>query len=860
MTGQVNRTSEMVKTISSYIDAKGQVTNKEKELETLFDEVSYFNSGSEGAKEIQEQIDKLTKGIEALKKEADEIQSKIDDANLKIDEKASKLADIVSDINGATSKHQESIKKAAADATSQAINSYKANPSGFTSFEACFKETFDKKLRLTPVQNMNAIKQLYVDYQATQSSITDVSGEIEAYINQVNGLENKLKNTNATANLLKKTKDNLATTMTDAYKNVDTDSNVPHYSGKKEQIADEILNGNYKTDLLAGNAAASASASTTENAGTNIESAITTNTTTDVSTTENANANTNSVSAAAVSKEETLNKWLNKKTKNEEGVKVDKYRVFTEGEAADESGRVGNKELNSFGEALNNGMWEDLQAQGMSSDEIMTWISENWNIGLSKKDGKWDIPVGHGKSGHQETNSKYLNDATGSSKIYKKLGELCNSSKTLATADSLNQANVSRLKDAMSQKPDVLTKMYENGFSFKEALYLLTKAFPDAGVTYDLNAQNGERTYSIVKDSDATGNLYSDMENKINTYWGISKGAEEEVLSDEDQSEPIAEVKADPITFQMGNKTYTFIQDRNGDNKFSYTDKDNNDLLGSKDGIAELKAYDTDGNGKIEGDELKNLVLMENKQDESIASKDDVDKYKDGSNYKEKGAYTNAVDFNVSYTTAADLGITSIDLTSIQEGQEGYKNANDSDVLNTFKMTMKDGSTINARETNDTESHLNTFYKQVADNAKGAKNNEKISSAISHEEFTKAMSLDNPYDDNVSAIKDQVDSMKKYLNEALGESKQNGADPEQYNLNISWEQFKEMYGEDGRGGKYLQGAKKVASAKAQEHMHDVEIKQNISATDYVKERMDEYAEENKVKIKKEDKKEDNNKE
>lgn len=125
---------------------------------------------------------------------------------------------------------------------------------------------------------------------------------------------------------------------------------------------------------------------------------------------------------------------------------------------------------------------------------------------------------------------------------------------------------------------------------------------------------------------------------------------------------------------------------------------------------------------------------MINDQQESIAESSDVDKYKDGSNYKGKGAFTNSVDFNVSYASAEMLGIESLDLKGAMQGtgagedvatstknydgtQEHFEDINGSSVINTFGVNFKNGDTITGKETLNTKHNLDTFYGQIAENA-----------------------------------------------------------------------------------------------------------------------------------------------
>ncbi|MDO5438084.1 MAG: hypothetical protein Q4F80_07810, partial [bacterium] len=442
-------------------------------------------------------------------------------------------------------------------------------------------------------------------------------------------------------------------------------------------------------------------------------------------------------------------------------------------------------------------MISDLQSTGMSTNEIMEFISTNWNVGISPtSDGKsWRIPKGHSS------------DAWVKEPAYDALAELVNG-KQVKNAGDVNQKQMLELKDAV-EKDDILTTMYKEGFTFKEAMNVLVKAFPDAGIEYDI-ANQSTRNYSKVKDTTASGSLYETIGNQILNYWNV--GGDEISISpdspDEDSPSKPSE-RFDPITFQQGDTTYTFIEDRDGDAKFDYNSASDNELLGSKNGIEELLAYDTNNDGKIDANDLMKdedgnvrkitnvdgttrdmtaldaLTLMSNRQDESIANSTDVDGYKYGANYKDKGQYTNAVDFNITYTSAADLGITEIDLSGLQQGtgqgeaigestrtydgyQEEYEDINGSSVINQFNIKT-DGSkldkNITAKETLNTESNLHTFYEQVAQSEET--NSHLIYSRLDMSDVNEAFADGNWAVEGFASIDAQLETIKDGLEDLL---------------------------------------------------------------------------------------------
>ncbi len=654
-----------------------QAENVKNELDTLFTDVATYNGGSAGAEKIQAQINELQSKIDKLEEKAQKIFDNIADENDGLKEKQEALAASATDLTEATTEFQAKTKSAARLAAQDAIYSYQRD-TGESTFQECFDQAFRKRLGGLEA-NQSEIKMLWTLYEANRGAITSITSDIENAVNQVNGLEAQLKNVQGTISLLTRTMNIMKnSTVDDAYKNIDTDINVPVFSGAKAELANSILS-TYQSRNNAGEASAEAAVATSQ-------------------TTKDAAQQT----------------WLGQKQGTYAG--GDKYSVSS------------NPELANLRALNESGMIENLQNSGMSTEEIMQFISSNWDVGITKgANGTWNIPKGHSS------------DAWTQEPVFEKLTALIQNGSKTATADSVNQNQMKELKKAV-EKDGILTKMYEAGFTFKEAMYTLNKAFPDAGITYDLSKQNGDRNYSIVADSDSSGNLYGNISGQIQQYWGVNGTQEKQG----DDSTTGVVNKFDPITFQDGNTTYTFITDRNGDGKFDYNNCADNELLGSKEGISELTAFDTNGDGKLTGNELKNITLMANNQQESSSNANDV-------NNLANNNYTNSVDFSMSYTNAYDAGITEISLAGLTEGeghgeslagstkdydgiQEKYDDINGSSIINQFTI-KKDGKKLTGKETLNTCENLNTFYGQVA---KDASNAGKISNKLSNAEFEAA--------------------------------------------------------------------------------------------------------------------------
>ncbi len=192
---------------------------------------------------------------------------------------------------------------------------------------------------------------------------------------------------------------------------------------------------------------------------------------------------------------------------------------------------------------------------------------------------------------------------------------------------------------------------------------------------------------TIPKGHDAAGkNIFQALAQSLKDNYGINADWEKEAdpedpgYVDPDTPEDGTPVVTwtDPISFTDGNVKYDFIKDKNNDGIFN----DASEFLGAENGWAEMKQYDTNGDGVINGEELKKLQLVA------------VD--------QESGQF--------SFKNADEAGIASIDLASFKE-TEGKKLTMTNDYNEgTFKINMKNGSVLQGVETQDSNQNLNNKY------------------------------------------------------------------------------------------------------------------------------------------------------
>ena len=748
------------------------------QIETLFTDMQTYNEGEEGAKKLDKQIATLQGKIKDLEDEAQKILADIEESNEDVNKKSDALADSAANLTDATSEFQDATVEAARMAAKDAILSYKRGK-GDASFAECFNQAFTKRLGGLQA-NQAEIQRLYEIYDANKAGINSIADEIQNALDKVSGLEAQLQNVNATISLLTRTKNIMEqSTIEDAYKNIDTNTEVPIFSGAKAEVANSLLS-QYQSRYTAEG---------------------------DLAAVQNAGANAENIEA-------TKTEWLGQK----QGV----YK------SGDRYSAQQNPELMNLRNLVAGGMIEDLQASGMNVDEIMTFVQSNWAVGITKSGNNWKIPYGHSS------------DAWVKEPAYAALSDLITKSQKSVTADSVNQTQMAEMKKAV-EEDGILTKMYEAGFTFKEAMYTFTQLFPDAGVQYDLSAQNGTRTYSKVADNEASGTLYKTIGEQILNYWNVGGSAATE--GDDSTSGEVD--RFDPMTFQDGNTTYTFLNaEKMEDGSFDYANGKENDLLGSEKGAEELLAYDYNGDGVIDDNDvdadgnkaLDNLMLMANNQDESVGSKADVDAYKKGP------SYTNSVDFKVSYSSARDAGITSIDVSGMMgtgQGddiadstrgdnfQEAYDDINGSSVINTFTVN-KGGKEITGKETLNTADNLETFYGQIA-------KDDNAGQALIHatDEDVEDAYANAPKSDVIENVKDRL--------EEIQEQNKPTDDYEYGDVVIDADDIHEI-----TGLAYLTGIRDAARKAAERNMND-DFAASDAAEDAVNEYWDEHINDTKGK-------------
>lgn len=385
-------------------------------------------------------------------------------------------------------------------------------------------------------------------------------------------------------------------------------------------------------------------------------------------------------------------------------------------------------------------VWQMAEA-GASNIEIMDALASAFGgIGISGKDGKYSIPYGHG-------------DGT-ARRIYSAVTSIANNTSGMPEPVEPPAGDAKQLQQAS----EIVDKLAKAGFTFKEAMFALDELLPDLDIGYSLGEQSGTKQ-GVVRFSSNTS--YTPLAEQIRSYtkaggvWQDSQVIQE--LKTENK--PVKPSRTDPISVKDGNNRYYFMAD-DGNGKYDGV----SDMLGYENGMADFETkygqYITtgaDGSKVITGDALNNIMVMR---------LEEIDNG-DGS-----------VGVKQSFMSAADAGITEINLSSAQ--QSGEFNINNSEIQNTFTVKMN-GQTKVAEQALEDDEYLEATLNN--DKLTGA----NLFSQLSDDAITKAWTdAENEVASNSSyqylkGILDDLDNYKQGILDYIN----NG-------LQYSEEEFKEM--------------------------------------------------------------------
>lgn len=379
------------------------------------------------------------------------------------------------------------------------------------------------------------------------------------------------------------------------------------------------------------------------------------------------------------------------------------------------------KALNMNGDGT--GLIEDLSAAGFTRNEMLDFIAENFSgANIHKISNGLSVPYGHG-SDAQSVFSNLIKKV----KDYNRTAPLNTWDKDQGNTIKTNK----QLESLSNNYTEIFDKMHKAGFTFKEAMYAMFDSnvglFSGCGVEYDAKKQGELPNYSIDPAGDLeTLKMYEDMSDLIFKYWGVKPSGIDTERNDASPESPSIS-RTDPFSFNMGNinNTFTFFIDKNQDGAFS----DASEFVGAgnQTWLEDLAQFDADGDGKLTGEELDNIMLLNTEFVDNEAKKDNnTYSPKKGSSSNSEFAREATTNINYNMISAASLGITEIDFSASQvtQGESNEFDLNGSALYNdSFTIKFNTGKvdeagnyisdTIEVKRKDETQEYMDTVYGSV---------------------------------------------------------------------------------------------------------------------------------------------------
>ena len=610
------RASELTKVTGNLESIYSKSRTEQKEALSQLFKQKYFNSTTEKAT-IEAQIANLENKIKEFDEKIKDLEEKIEDKQTELNKLKSDISDKVAKIVSDTEEYEATCKRRIDQAIDNALYHYQTDShSKKNGGERSLTDFMIEQMGL--VNNQISTGRLSIDRAieelgTPQTELNGLVNDMEGLVGDIDGLNSQYGTAKSTLDLLKSTRDNM-TCAAGSYQTSDTDPSVPIFTPAKEDLADGYL-AQYTSRM--------------------------------------ANRENQTPAATTTDKASVINKYKDAAAGQTKG--VDSYSI-------------NNAQLKSFGDALNNGIIQDMQAAGFTKKEMLDSIKEIYpSIGISHgDDGRAVVPYGHG-SDAQKVYSQFLD-----------------SFETIDGGAQRDDLQVAEMDKAINGDK-IIEEMKENGFTWKEVAYTLTRLWPGGGLGYNL----GDMEMTLPNGDDSTKGVYDAIADEIVKNYPdvtINRGTSDEVVSDETK-------RTDPVGFHVGDNSYEFVIDRNQDGVIN----DFSEMVGANGvcGMEEMKLFDTDGDGVINGDELKNVLVLNTE-------------------------HTNR---DYEFLTAEQLGIESIDLNSYTEktqsrgdgveGSEDFININNSLITGNFDVKLKDGTTAEGYQKYVTEDYMKAVYDPI---------------------------------------------------------------------------------------------------------------------------------------------------
>lgn len=626
---------------------------QQSELKKVFNVIADNDVTSAQKKSLETRKETLAEQVERLEAKMAVLQEQMAKLQDQVSKKADEITELVSKAKGKSQELEEKQGKYVKEAISDVFYMYNNGLIGKDAITAeirrriqdsAYKEGLGKE-----------VESILAKLDNKQAEVSGLVNDTTKLIDQKKLLEGQYGATKSTYDFINLNLTKIGATETN-YTNADTNTALPVYSLEKTSIVTGMF----------------------ENTNYNVEPGA------------NTNYKEGSTAPETVNLTEKYGKYLNTKA------------------TAGDKNSSKNKAVQNLGKAMNAGLLDDIKAAGMSGSDVVKFFAENFagaNIKLNK-DGSLSIPYGH-----DESSKKTFNKLTSFIKNYDTTfrGQLNTWDKNGGnTIDSNKQ--IASLADNYDA---ILTKLgkQEPKFTFKEAMFALfnpeTGLFKNSGVNYDVSKQEGNPNYSITPaGDDKTANMYKGLADKIYEIWGIKPNSSNIGADnfDEEKPKPVTPKRTDPITFRdETGKEFAFIIDKDGNGSFDGPEE----FVGGNgktSWLDDLKSLDKNGDGKLTGDELKELKLLGSDYTDNAQTK-----YKDNKYLREETT-------NIEYTltNAEKLGISEINLANLEGNvnkSTGKYDINGSELFNdgfSFKMGDKE---YTAGRKDDTNAFMDAVYK-----------------------------------------------------------------------------------------------------------------------------------------------------
>jgi len=703
-----NIQADMLAKVQDWTKDKEKLASLSEKDVTLWGTQTYNNGGQQAIDDIDKQIKAIEDEIEAWEKKLQGYQEEIDKINGDLGETTDNMADIGAEIASKEGKYERQLQEAISQAITDAVDKTKRNRQA--GVNTTFTETFQASLN-DLMQSGNStlgdIAALYNNLGNEQSDFGKYASKIDMYINDSDLAMKGMKNASAIINVLKQTRGNMVAQKDNYYANKNNDVKAPVFTYEKETIVAELAD-KYGVEL--GDRA-------------------------------NSNQTTGGTSGAKdEAKIAEITNSINELGKASKG-SGDSYAAYDDNELMKnlETALFGDKEGAT---TIQEGslVWQ-LAENGANNTEIMDILANAFGgLGIAKNgEGSYTIPYGHATNDEMAKNGRIISGRA--PEVYSAVMSIANNTSGIPEPATTTPGDAKQLETAGK----VVDELAAKGFSFKEAMYTLDQFFPGLDIGYSLGEQSSTAEGIVRFNSDES---YTPLAEKIKGYTGEGKAwaGSQVVQAKKEEVKPAETKRTDPISIKTGDSRLYFMAD-DGNGQYDGV----TDLLGSdnNEGMAgfRTKYGIPEDQNIIEGDALKGIMMMQLKEVQN----------EDGS-----------VSVQQSFISAADAGITKIDLTPTNEG-DSY-NINNTQVQTTFNVTMN-GETVTAEQANEDNDYISATLENEA--VMGTNMFSTLSEADVKAGF------DTPMDDKLQTVYDlaqKVNEDAKALKEQHGSGDTTGVD------------------------------------------------------------------------------------